>query len=86
MARIPLVDPKKAGLFARLVFSIVRSKVRKLTGRAELVEPMRVMAHHARIMWGYGQMDMSIEAAKSVEDRFKHLAMLRSAKLIECPF
>ena len=86
MARIKLVDPKKAGLFTRLVFSIVRRKVRKLTGRAELVEPMRVMAHHPRIMWGYGQMDLGIEAGKSVPDRFKHLAMLRAAKLIECPF
>ena len=86
MARIQLVDPKKAGLFVRLVFSIVRRKVSKLTGRAELVEPMRVNAHHPRIMWGFGQLDLAIEAGKSVPARYKQLAMLRVAKLVECPF
>lgn len=86
MARIPLIDLKKAGLFARLVFSITRRKVRDLTGRAELVEPVRLLAYHSRILWGYGQLDLAVDAAKSVPKRYKYLAMLRAAKLIECPF
>jgi hypothetical protein len=86
MTRIPLVDPQKAGLFARTVFSMVRRKIKKITGRAEVVDPIRITAHHPRLLWAYGQMEMGIEAAKSVPDRYKHLAMLRAAKMIECPF
>lgn len=86
MPRVELVDPKKAGIFAKIVFAMVRRKIGQLTGRKELVEPMRVTAHHPRIMWAYGQMEMGIEAGKSVPDRYKHLAMIRAAKLIECPF
>lgn len=86
MPRIPTVSPSQAGLFVRFVYRIAKRQIGKLTGRAEVVEPLQLMAHHPRVLFGIGQMDLGIEGAKSVPDRYKQLALLRAAKVIECPF
>ena len=86
MPRIEGVDPNKAGLFNRFVFWIVKRKIRKLTGQSVVIEPIKALAHHTRILMAFGQMDSGIEKSKAVPDRYKQLAMLRVARLIECPF
>lgn len=86
MARIAGVTAKQASLFTRLVYRISRGKIRKMTGRAEVVEPVRNLAHHTRILFGVGQMDLAIEAASSISNRYKDLAMLKVAQMIGCPF
>ena len=86
MPRISLVEPKNAGWFVRIVYGIVKRNIKKLTGRAEVVQPVQALAHHQRLLWGVGQMDLAVDAASSVPERLKNLAMLRAAKLVECPF
>ncbi len=86
MPRIAGVEPSKAGLFVRTIYAMARHQVGKITGRAELIEPVKNMGHHPRILFGIGQLDLAIEAGKTVPERYKQLAMLQVARLIECPF
>ncbi len=86
MPRISLVEPKDANWFVRIVYGIVKRSINKLTGRAEVVEPVKAIAHPPRLLWGVGQMDLAVDAASTVPERYKNLAMLRAAKLVECPF
>jgi hypothetical protein len=65
---------------------MVRRKMQKLTGHDRLIEPIKVTAHHPRLLKAMGQMEMGQEAAKSVPDRLKSLASIKAATLIGCPF
>jgi hypothetical protein len=84
MARIPGADPAKqsflAGWFTRTVYSATRRKLGKM------VEPASVIAHHTRILWGYGQMEQSLMSSHLIEENLKELATLRTATLVGCPF
>jgi hypothetical protein len=84
MARIAGADPKKqgflSGLFTRLVYSMTKRKL----GR--VVVPVQIIAHHPRILWGYGQMEQSLAGSKLVDSELKHLAEMRVATLVGCPF
>lgn len=86
MPRMAGIDVNKAGLFTRIVYAIVKRKIGKLTGRAELIEPITIMAHHPRVLLGIGQMDSAQETAKSVSPRYKYLAQTRVARMVGCPF
>ena len=84
MSRISEVDPGKAGLFkglfARMAFRMSKRKVGKV------VVPVKVLAHHPRILWGYGQMDEAVKNSGKVEAALLNLAHLRTAMLIGCVF
>jgi len=84
MARIEGADPSKQGLFqgwfTRIIYRLTKRKV----GRA--VMPVRIAAHHAKLLWGYGQMEQSQLASRLVEEPLKNLAELRAATLVGCPF
>jgi 4-carboxymuconolactone decarboxylase len=86
MARMQGVEPHEAGWFTRLVYWVVRRKIGKLTGQNRLIEPVKVTAHHPRLLKAMGQMEMGQEAARSVPDRLKSLASIKAATLIGCPF
>lgn len=86
MPRIEGLEPNQVGWFVRAIYGIARRGVKKITGRSELIEPVKNMAHHPRVLFGIGQLDLAIEAAKTVPERLKQLAMLRVALLVECPF
>ncbi len=86
MSRMEGVDPRNAGLFTRLVFWLAKRKLREITGTARLVEPLKITAHHPRLMIAYGQMEMGQAAARSVPESLKILAALKCATLIGCPF
>jgi hypothetical protein len=58
----------------------------KLTGRNQLIAPIQITAHHPRLLWAYGQMEMGQEAAHSVPIVLKNLAEVKTALLIGCPF
>jgi hypothetical protein len=47
---------------------------------------VRIIAHHPRILWGYGQMEQSLMGSHRVDAALKELATLRTATLIGCPF
>jgi hypothetical protein len=84
MARIRGANPAQqgllSGLFTRIVYWLTRRKI----GR--VVMPVQVVAHHSKLLWGYGQMEQSLAASRLVDAALKDLAQLRVATLIGCPF
>ncbi len=86
MAHMKGVEPAEAGWFTRLVYWLVRRKFGKLTGRDRLVEPVKIAAHHPRLLRAMGQMEGGLAAARSVPDGLKQLASLKAAMLVGCPF
>jgi hypothetical protein len=86
MARIKGVEPHEANWFVRLLYWAVRRKMGKLVGEKRLIEPIQITAHHPRLLWAYGQMEMGQEAARSVPAALKDLASLRVSTLVGCPF
>ena len=84
--RMKGVEPGEAGWFIRLVYWLVKREMRKLTGQARLVEPIKITAHHPRLLRALGQMEGGQAAAKSVPASLKALASIKAATLVGCPF
>jgi hypothetical protein len=84
MARIEGADPRKQGLFQGLFTRLIYSLTKRKVGRA--VMPVRIAAHHAKLLWGYGQMEQSLLGSRLVEEPLKNLGELRVATLVGCPF
>ncbi len=84
MARIGAADPKQQGLFHGLFTRIVYSMTKRKVGR--VVMPVKISAHHGKLLWGYGQMEQSLISSKLVDAGLKNLAQLRVATLVGCPF
>ena len=80
------IEPAEAGWFTRLVYWFVRRKFGKLTGKYRLIEPVKVAAHHPRMLRAIGQMEGGIGASRTVPSKLKQLASLQTAMLIGCPF
>jgi hypothetical protein len=70
----------------RFLYWLVRRKVAKMTGHARLLEPVKITAHHPRLLRAMGQMEMGQEAARSVPDGLKSLASIKAAMLVGCPY
>ena len=86
MAYMKGIEPAEAGWFTRLVYWFVKRKFGKVTGQKRLIEPVKVVAHHPRLLRALGQMECGMEAARSVPEELKLLASLQAAMLIGCPF
>ena len=86
MAGMNGLEPDQAGWFKRIVYGIVRRKVGKRTGNARLIEPVKIAAHHTRLLRAFGQMEMGQEAARSIPAALKSLVDIKAAMLIGCPF
>jgi hypothetical protein len=86
MARIRGVEAKDAGLLTRIVYRLVRRKLGKITGHPAVIEPIRITAHHPRLLRAVGQMEMGQEAAQTLDPALKTLASVHVATLIGCPF
>src|SRR5215831_10971670 len=86
MTRMNGLEPHQAGWYTRLVYWFVRRSIGKITGRSQLVEPVKITAHHTRLFKAYGQMEMGQAAAGSVPAPIKTLAGIKAAMLIGCPF
>jgi alkylhydroperoxidase family enzyme len=56
---------------------------RKRAG-GEVMDPMRVFAHHPRLMIGYSLFELATEGADRLDDRIKYLAVLRAGMLCGC--
>jgi hypothetical protein len=80
MARIEGVPSEKAGLFIRFAYWMTKRKI----GR--VIEPIRITAHHPRLLRAMAWMEMGQEAARSVPAPLKMLAQVKVAMLIGCPF
>jgi 4-carboxymuconolactone decarboxylase len=86
MARMKGVEPHEATLFTRFVYWLVRRKLRQLTGQARLSEPIKITAHHPRLLKAMGQMEMGQAAAQTVPAALKTLVSIKAATLIGCPY
>lgn len=86
MARIKGIEARDAGWMTRLVYWFVERKMRQITGKARLIEPIKVMAHHPRLMKAVGQMEQGQAAAQSVPGNLKVLASVKTSMLVGCPF
>jgi hypothetical protein len=84
VARIEGADPSKQGLFHGLLTRVIYSLTKRKVGRA--VMPVRIAAHHSKLLWGYGQMEQSLLGSRLVEEPLKNLGELRVATLVGCPF
>jgi hypothetical protein len=84
MPRISPVDASTKGFFTRLflrfIFFLTQHKVGKV------VMPVRVLANHPRILFGYGMLEDSLGRSHLVEEALKDLAQIRVATLVGCPF
>src|SRR5215208_906625 len=49
-----------------------------------VMEPMRVFAHHPKVMIGYAALELASERSRLVSGRLKHLAELRAGMLAGC--
>src|SRR5262249_40353991 len=86
MAHMKGVEPAEAGWFTRLIYWFVRRNIGKVTGKSRVIEPVKIAAHHPRLLRAIGQMEGGVEAARSVPAALKRLGSLRAALLIGCPF
>ncbi len=84
MARIDGADPGKQGLLQGLFTRIIYSMVKRKVGRVVMLA--KIAAHHAKLLWGYGQMEQSLLSSHLVEAALKNLGQLRVATLVGCPF
>ena len=82
--RMAGADPNEQGglrgLFTRLVYRMTKKKLGHVAG------PVQIVAHHPRILWGYGQMEQSLAGSTLADAELKHLAEMRVATLVGCPF
>jgi hypothetical protein len=86
MARIKGVEPADAGVMTRILYWFVRRKMNQLTGRPIVGEPIKITAHHPRLLRALGQMEMGQGAANSVPAALKTLASIKAAMVIGCPY
>lgn len=84
MARIEGADPGKQGFFVGMFTRIIYWLTKRKVGR--VVMPVKIAAHHSKLLWGYGQMEQSFGASRLVQAGLKNLAQLRVATLVGCPF
>ncbi len=80
MARIQGVEPERAGWFVKFVYWMTRRKI----GRVVL--PIKIAAHHPRLLRALAEMERGQMAATSVDGGLKSLASVKVAMLIGCPF
>jgi len=80
MGRTQGVEPQQAGLFVRFVYWMVRRKL------GHVVLPIKITAHHPRLLRSLAEMETGQAAAKSVSAGLKSLASVKTAMLIGCPF
>jgi hypothetical protein len=80
MARIAGVEPQRAGWLVRFIYWMARRKI----GRVVL--PIKIAAHHPRLLRSLGEMEAGQMAATSVDATLKSLASVKVAMLIGCPF
>src|SRR5260370_42701382 len=84
MARIRGADPSQqgplSGLFTRIVYWLTKRKL----GR--VVVPEQIVAHHSRLLWGYGQIEQSLAASRLLDASLKYQTHLRYPSLGGSPF
>jgi AhpD family alkylhydroperoxidase len=76
--RISPVPAEKASPFTRLGYWYSRRAY------GEVPEPAEVLAHHPRILKGYGAFEFAIESSSKVPKRLKYLGIGKVAAMVGC--
>jgi len=64
---------------------LVRAAYRESRRRyGEVMDPLRVFAHHPKVMAGYAAFETASERSHRVDERLKHLAQIRAAMICGC--
>ncbi|MBN1530802.1 MAG: carboxymuconolactone decarboxylase family protein [Thermoleophilaceae bacterium] len=79
-ARIGLVSDDRAGLLARAAYRYSKREFGAVT------EPLRLFAHHPRILSGYAGLEYATEKSDRLPKRLKVLASTKAAALAGCEF
>ncbi len=79
-ARIAPVSDTRAGLLARAAYRYSRRDY------GAVAEPLRVFAHHPRVLSGYAGLEYATAKADRVPHRLKALAATKAAALAGCEF
>ena len=77
-ARIPGVPDNSRNPIVRASYLESRRRF------GEVMDPMRVFAHHPRIMLGYSAMELATERSHRMPERLKHLGEMRAGMLAGC--
>ncbi len=80
MARINKVPEREAGPFGRFAYGLSRRRF------GEVAEPLTVMAHHPRLLLGYGMFELAFERSNLVDRHRKSLVVLKAATMVGCEF
>lgn len=78
MPRLQPAEPRGLDLFRRLTYR----SAKRMHGRP--LEPTRTVAHHKRLLFGYGIVATALDRSRTVYPGLKHLVMLRTAQLVGC--
>jgi AhpD family alkylhydroperoxidase len=77
-ARIAGVPESTRDPLTRLAYRVSRRRY------GEVVDPMRVFAHHPTVLAGYSALELASERSRLVDARLKHLAEIRTAMISGC--
>jgi AhpD family alkylhydroperoxidase len=80
LARINKVPEREAGPFGRFAYGLSRRRF------GEVAEPLTVMAHHPKLLLGYGMLELAFERSNLVDRHLKSLAVLKAATMVGCEF
>ena len=80
MARVRAVPEREAGLLGRFAYRFSRRRF------GDVAEPLTVTAHHPRVLFGYGMMELALDRSSLVDESLKQLAVLKAAAMVGCEF
>lgn len=80
MTRIVGVPEKDAGLLGRFAYRFARHRF------GNVPEPVRVTAHHPKVLLGGGAMELALDRSELVDARLKKLAEIEVALVVGCEF
>jgi AhpD family alkylhydroperoxidase len=80
VTRIVGVPEKDAGLLGRFAYRFSRRRFGKVP------EPVRVTAHHRKVLLGMSAMELALDRSNLVDARLKKLAEMKVALVVGCEF
>ncbi len=71
-------------MFESLQVAAIKRAVRKRLGK--LIKPVETMAAHPKLLIAYAKFNLAWNKFDQMDAKLKALAVVRAAKLVECPF
>lgn len=86
MARLQTISFQQAPWWLRGIYRLAANEVKKLTGKAEIGDTLRLTAQRPRLLFGLLMMESSQAGAMLVPTKLKVLASLRVSTIVGCPY